>query len=180
MSKHKLQASQRNTILDDIAVEIGLRATVLLAAWWGGRNIVVPAARPDRSVIAQVIGVEATRRLSAAWGGEQLFIPRLNWLEEVRKARQAYNLRAHGFGIKEIGHLMVLTTREVENLVSVGRFAAEAVAMEGTGRRGAGLFDLEPPELREGAGGSGGRRKGKASAKAGEASENPAAGSEAA
>jgi len=153
MSNSRIAASHRNTVLDDLAAEIGLRATVLLAAWWGGKNIVVPTTRPERSVIAKVIGEHAARRLSAAYAGEQIFIPRLNWFEEVRKARQVYNLRARGFGIDEIAQIMVLTRREVEDMADVGRFATEAVALERGGRRGPLLYDLEPPKIRGGQGG---------------------------
>ncbi|WP_323017758.1 hypothetical protein [Castellaniella sp.] len=71
---NKLAASQKNTVLDDIAAEIEMRATILLAAWWGGRNIVVPDTRPEHSVIAKVIGEEAARRLSAVWPGAQIFV----------------------------------------------------------------------------------------------------------
>ncbi|KXA71076.1 hypothetical protein [Bordetella hinzii] len=162
MSNNKLAASQRNTVLDDIVAVIGLRATVLLAAWWGGRNIVVPDSRPERSVIARVIGEEAARRLSAAYPAEQIFIPRLNWFEEVRKARQVYNLRARGFAFDEIAQLMVLTKREVEDMAEVGRFAAEAVAMERADRRGPQLFDLELPQVRGGRGGQPSKRASRA------------------
>lgn len=153
MSTNRFAASQRNTVLEDIAAEIGLRATVLLAAWWGGRNIVVPSIRPERSVIAQVIGEEAARRLSAAYSGEQIFIPRLNWFEEIRKARQVHNLRARGFESDEIAKLMVMTRREVEDMSEIGRFAAEAVAMESADRGGPSLLDIEPPKLRGSTGG---------------------------
>lgn len=153
MSNNRIAASKRNTVLEDLAAEIGLRATVLLAAWWGGKNIVVPNTRPERSVIAKVIGEEAACRLSAAYPGEQIFIPRLNWFEEVRQARQVYNLRARGFAIDEIAQIMVLTRREVEDMADVGRFAAEAVAQENAGRSGPQLLDLEPPMVRGGQGG---------------------------
>lgn len=159
MSTNRFAASQRNTVLEDIAAEIGLRATVLLAAWWGGRNIVVPAARPERSAIAKIIGEEAARRLSAAYAGEQIFVPRLNWFEEIRKARQVHNLRARGFESDEIAKLMVLTRREVEDMAEIGRFAADAVAMEQTDRNGPPLFELAPPKLRGSQGGQTARRQ---------------------
>ncbi|CAM3794501.1 hypothetical protein [Castellaniella denitrificans] len=150
---NKIAASQKNTVLDDIAAEIGLRATILLAAWWGGRNIVVPDTRPEHSVIAKVIGEEAARRLSAAWPGAQIFVPRLTWFEEIRKARQVHNLRARGLAWPEIAQVMVMTRREVEDMGEIGRFAAEAVAQEKTGRIAAPLFELERPQVRGGRGG---------------------------
>lgn len=159
---NKIAASQRNTVLDDIAAEIGLRATILLAAWWGGRNIVVPDTRPEHSVIAKVIGEEATRRLSAVWPGAQIFIPRLNWFEEIRKARQVHNLRARGLEWSEIAQVMVMTRREVEDMGEIGRFAAEAIAQEKTGRRAPTLFELEPPKIRGGRGGQSSRRQARA------------------
>lgn len=155
---NKIAASQRNTVLDDIAAEIGLRATILLAAWWGGRNIVVPDTRPEHSVIAKVIGEEATRRLSAVWPGAQIFVPRLNWFEEIRKARQVHNLRARGLEWGEIAQVMVMTRREVEDMGEIGRFAAEAIAQEKTGRHATPLFELESPNVRGGRGGQGGKR----------------------
>lgn len=167
MSNNKIAASQRNTVLEDLAAEIGLRATVLLAAWWGGKNIVVPDTRPERSVIAKVIGEDAARRLSAAYAGEQIFIPRLNWFEEIRKARQVYNLRARGFAFDEIAQIMVLTRREVEDMAEVGRFATDVVAQERAGRRGPQLLDLEPPQVRGGQGGQPTKRE--RGAKAGKA-----------
>jgi len=132
----RLSASQRNTVLEDLSAIIGLRATVLLAAWWGGRNIVIPATRPETSVITKVIGVEATRRLSDAYGAEQIFIPNLNWFEEVRRAKQVHALRARGIPDAEIAQIMVMTRREVADMAEVGRFAAEAIALEKADRRG--------------------------------------------
>lgn len=158
---NKIAASQTNTVLDDIAAEIGLRATILLAAWWGGRNIVVPDTRPEHSVIAKVIGEEATRRLSAAWPGAQIFVPRLNWFEEIRKARQVHNLRARGLDWGDIAQVMVMTRREVEDMGEIGRFAAEAVAQESTGRRMPPLFDLEIPKVRGGRGGQASKKAAK-------------------
>lgn len=155
---NKIAASQRNTVLDDIAVEIGLRATILLAAWWGGRNIVVPDTRPEHSVIAKVIGEDAARRLSAAWPGAQIFVPRLTWFEEIRKARQVHNLRARGLDWADIAQVMVMTRREVEDMGEIGRFAAEAVAQEKTGRITPPVFELEQPKLRGGRGGQASRR----------------------
>jgi len=157
----RLSASQKNTVLDDLSALIGLRATVLLAAWWGGRNIVIPAARVDTSVIAKVIGIEATRRLSEAYGAEQIFIPSLNWFEEVRRAKQVHALRARGIPDAEIAQIMVMTRREVADMAEVGRFAAEAVALEKSDRRGClSLLELEAPQVRGGRGGPrGGQRK---------------------
>jgi len=150
----RLSASQRNTILEDLAALIGLRATVLLAAWWGGCNIVVPAKRPDTSVIAKVIGEAPARRLSEAFGGEQLFIPRMNWFEEVRRARQVHNLRSRGIPDADIAQIMVMTRREVADMAEIGRFASEAEAMEKSDRRGSlPLFDLTPPRVRGARGG---------------------------
>lgn len=150
----KIPASRSNTVLEDISAEIGLRATVLLAAWWGGKNIVVPTVRPERSVIAQIIGESATRRLSEVWGGEQLFIPRMTWLEEIRQARQVYNLRARGLTAHDISQIMLLTLREVEKLEKVGGFAVSAIANERGERKGnAALYEAEFPELSDGAGG---------------------------
>jgi len=152
----RLSASQRNTVLEDLSVIIGLRATVLLAAWWGGRNIVIPAQRPETSVIAKVIGVEATRRLSESYGAEQIFIPSLNWFEEVRRAKQVHALRARGIPDAEIAQIMVMTRREVADMAEVGRFAAEATALEKADRRGhLSLLELEPPQVRGGRGGRG-------------------------
>jgi len=154
----RLAASQKNTVLDDLSAIIGLRATVLLAAWWGGRNIVIPAQRPETSVIAKVIGVEATRRLSESYGAEQIFIPSLNWFEEVRRAKQVHALRARGIPDAEIAQIMVMTRREVADMAEVGRFAAEATAMEKADRRGClSLLELEPPQVRGGRGGPRGR-----------------------
>lgn len=150
---NKIAASQRNTVLDDIAAEIGLRATILLAAWWGGSNIVVPDTRPERSVIAKVIGEDAACRLSAVWPGAQIFVPRLTWFEEIRKARQVHNLRARGLDWDDIAKVMVMTRREVEDMGEIGRFAAEAVAQEKTGRIAPPLFELERPQVRGGRGG---------------------------
>jgi len=151
---NRLQSSQRNTILEDLAAVIGLRATVLLAAWWGGKNIVIPTTRPETSVIAKVIGESAVRRLSEHWGGEQLFIPRLSWFEEVRRARQVYALRMRGMHDGEIAQIMCLTRREVEDLADVGRFANDAEAMEKTDRKGTlPLLELAPAQIRGGRGG---------------------------
>lgn len=171
MKQGKPAAARSNTVLDDIAAEIGLRATILLAGWWGGCNIVVPASRPEKSRIAQVIGVEEAKRLTAVFGGEQLFIPRLTWLEEIRKARQVHNLRARGFSLKEISGLMVIPMREVENLAEGGRFAAEVIAGEMADRHGGdNLFELEPPHLKSTKGGPAGKPR----------TNNPAAGKRAA
>lgn len=151
---NKIAASQTNTILDDLAVEIGLRATILLAAWWGGNNIVVPATRPERSVLATIIGEEPTRRLAATYGGEQLFIPRLTWFAEIRKARQVYNLLKIGLGRDEVARVMVMTVREVDDMAKIGEFAARVVAHDGSHIDSS----VDEPDLRGGRGGKKPRR----------------------
>ncbi|WP_323017759.1 hypothetical protein [Castellaniella sp.] len=78
---------------------------------------------------------------------------RLNWFEEIRKARQVHNLRARGLGWNEIAQVMVMTRREVEEMGEIGRFATEAIAQEKTGRSVNPLFELERPQVRGGRGG---------------------------
>lgn len=156
---NKIVASQTNTILDDLAVEIGLRATILLAAWWGGNNIVVPATRPERSVLASIIGEEPVRRLSAIYGGEQIFIPRLTWFAEIRRARQVHNLLKIGLAREEVARVMIMTTREVDDMSEIGRFAAQVVAHEHTSRNVPPDYELDEPKLRGARGGKKPRRQ---------------------
>ncbi|WP_269497253.1 hypothetical protein [Castellaniella sp. S9] len=155
---NKIVASQTNTILDDLAVDIGLRATILLAAWWGGNNIVVPAMRPERSVLASIIGEEPARRLSALYGGEQIFIPRLTWFAEIRKARQVHNLLKIGLARDEVARVMIMTVREVDDMSKIGQFAAQVVEHEHTARRTPPDYELDEPKLRGGRGGKKPRR----------------------
>lgn len=141
-------AADYNTVLDDIAAVIGLRATMLLAGWWGGKNIVVPALRPEKSQIARVIGIQAAEKLSAAYGGEQIFIPRMNWMEEIRRARAVYALMQRGLSAREVSHIMALPQREVVNLYENGRYANDIYAHELAERQnGPQMIEPRDPEF---------------------------------
>ena len=137
----RIPRSRKNTVLDDIAAIIGLRPTLILCAWWGGKNIVVPAVRPERSLLGRVIGETAVKRLFEAYPGEQIFVPRLTWVSEIGHARQIYNLRKTGFDDDEIARLMVISIRRVKRLGEMGQVVEDLMALEEVSRPATDISD---------------------------------------
>lgn len=67
----------RNTTLDDLAAIIGFTATARLAAWFGGKNLYVPAEVAPDSVLVSLIGMSAARRLQKEFKRQWLAMPSL-------------------------------------------------------------------------------------------------------
>ena len=124
MDKPVIEAleADENTVLADLCAVIGMHRTLAIAAWWGGRNIVIPATRPRNTRIARVIGEDAAERLAQAFGGMQVFIPRMRWFSRINTARQAWAMHQRGFSLEEIERLLVLAPNDARNMVDMGRF----------------------------------------------------------
>ena len=106
----------RNTTLDDLASIIGLSATVRLAAWWGDKNLYVPAQPSEDQKLVALIGLPAARRLSEEFGREQIAVPSLHGLMiEQRNVSIYYDLCA-GESVKVIAGKNNLSERRVSQL----------------------------------------------------------------
>lgn len=106
----------KNTTLDDLSSIIGLSATIRLAAWWGGKNLYIPADPDGDMRLTSLIGLPAARRLTAAYAREHIAVPSLHGLMiEQRNVRIFYDLTA-GKSIKEIAQKNDLSERRVAQI----------------------------------------------------------------
>jgi hypothetical protein len=105
-----------NTTLDDIAGEIGFKATITLATWYGGKNLYVPAAPQNGSALAILIGTDQAKCLAAAWGGTTLAVPTMWAYEEARRNRLIASLVAQGMCSTQIGRDIGLSERRVQQI----------------------------------------------------------------
>lgn len=114
-----LQAT--NTILEDIAADIGFTATNSLIDWFGGGNLYIPAVATPDHPIAQVIGFSAMRRLVQMFEG-RVGNARNLWLnqgyerEQARRDRMIAALYACGKGTKEIMKIANMSERHVQQI----------------------------------------------------------------
>lgn len=108
--------ARTNTTLDDIAGEIGFTATVMLATWYGGKNLYVPAEPLDTSMVVRLIGMPAARRLASAWGGLMVAVPTMWQYEEAQRNRTIGALLIDGKGTKDIAGIMGMTERRIQQI----------------------------------------------------------------
>lgn len=108
-----------NTVLDDIATEIGFSATLRLAAWYGnssGVNLYVPPTAEAGQALVNLIGMSAAQRLAAAFGGEHLAIPLLTAYEDELRRRRIARLLAARHSWRDISNLEGITERRVQQI----------------------------------------------------------------
>lgn len=106
----------KNTLLEDIAAEIGYTATSTLCGWFGGRYVFVPATPSPEHKIARVIGPSAFRRLSAAFGGVTLFIPKDQAQRRARRNRIIFDMIVRGSNANNISTRIQISKMQVHNI----------------------------------------------------------------
>jgi DNA-binding NarL/FixJ family response regulator len=102
-----------NTVLDDICVEIGYTATNVLAAWFGGDYLKVPAAVTEEHPLTKAIGAAAMRRLVSAWGGKRLWVPTGHWHSVEARDKRIAGLIVNGMAPGQIAEETGLSIRRV-------------------------------------------------------------------
>lgn len=105
----------QNTILEDIAAEIGYTATAALTAWYGGRWMRVPVAADKEHVLAKLLGLPAYTRLVGAFADQRLFIPK-DSRQALRRQRQVYNMLSHGMSPQRAAEVLSITAAQVHNI----------------------------------------------------------------
>lgn len=104
-----------NTILEDIAAEIGFTATFKLVIWFGGRrtNIYVPEQPRKGQVLVSIIGLPAATLLSRRWPGRHLNVPTLHAFEVEVRRQEVHRLLSQGATVQETATSVGLTPRRV-------------------------------------------------------------------
>ena len=107
----------QNTMLDDIAAEIGFSATLRLVAWFGDDgNCYVPVEAKEGQLLPTLIGLGAARALSARWPGEHLSIPLLSDLDVTIRRGAIAKMLASGLTTREISHILRMSERRVQQM----------------------------------------------------------------
>lgn len=104
---------QANSILEDIAGEIGFGATNALVDWFGGSNLYVPENATENHPICHVIGMSCFARLIRMYGGESVTIPMDMQRDRARTNRLIAALLERGLGTKQIAKIAFMTERQV-------------------------------------------------------------------
>ena len=107
-----------NTILEDIAVEIGFTATMKLVIWFGGRRatIYVPEQAREGQVLASVIGLPAAARLSKRWPKKYLNVPTMMAFEVELRRQEVHRLLSGGATLEETAASVGITPRRVDQI----------------------------------------------------------------
>lgn len=105
-----------NTILEDIAAEIGLASTLTLIMWYGGSNLFVPSKVTPRHALAKLIGEAGMRALVNRWGNEWLYISTARAADRVGRSRILWERLSTGASSSEIAADLGLTRRRVEQI----------------------------------------------------------------
>lgn len=106
----------KNTLLDDIAAEIGYTATSVLAAWYGGRHLYVTTDPQKADQIAALIGRSAFERLVASFGGEVLAIPRNVLSSRYERWRTVFDMLTEGKSTREICDATGFSLPQIHNI----------------------------------------------------------------
>ena len=116
-------AVECNTILEDLAADIGFTATLKLSGWFGGGWLYVPKTADEGHEISKVIGHPAYKQLvkSVDAGGpaERFFyVPfdLTDMIDQIRKRRAVRDLLLEGRSPTHIGEAVGISTRQVYNI----------------------------------------------------------------
>lgn len=66
----------KNSVLDDLCPVVGYTATTVLAAWYGGTELYVPAEFKPDHILSKLLGDSAAKRLIAEYPAQYVFIPK--------------------------------------------------------------------------------------------------------
>jgi hypothetical protein len=105
-----------NTLLDDIAAEIGLNATHLLIDFFGGRSIYIPPIATSDHPIACLLGLKRFAILCREFGGGNLNVSEDYQRERNRRNALIRALLSHGMNSEETAHIVGLSDRQVDNV----------------------------------------------------------------
>lgn len=104
----------KNTLLDDIAAEIGYTPTAILSEWFGGEQLYIQVS-PDAR-IAALIGDRNAERLSKAFGGTVLAVPKNKNLQHVAVLRVVYDKLRKGKSVADVAESICFSVRHVLNM----------------------------------------------------------------
>jgi len=117
-----------NTVLEDIAAEIGFGATVRLAAVYGGSTIRIPIKCSDGHPLVKILGHTCVVRLAAMFPSpETLDVPNLAEFERWRKVKAVASLASRDVPKADIATLTAMSPRHVGNML---KLAAEVGLVE--------------------------------------------------
>lgn len=102
--------------LDDLAPVVGYTAARILAAWYAGRSLYVPALAREDHPLALLIGLPALRALCREYSGLQISIPSELEDDRFRRDRRIALLLLAGQTCAEVAEEMGLTRRRVEQI----------------------------------------------------------------
>lgn len=109
---------QHQLDLDDVCASVGYTATRVIAAWFGGRELLVPGTYQADHPLRFLIGDSALQALVRDLAGERLQIPHATHDERYRRERVVAELIAKGVSNDAIAQLLDLSSRRVEQLRS--------------------------------------------------------------
>ena len=123
-----------NTVLEDIAAEIGFGATVRLAAVYGGTTIRVPGKCADGHPLVKLLGHTCVARLAEMFPSpETLDVPKLVEFDRWRKVKAASSMAARGIRKSEIADMLVISQKHVGNLLKMSAESGVFVALKTSG-----------------------------------------------
>lgn len=104
---------QSNSMLEDMAAEIGYSATNALVDWFGGSTLYIPGQATEDHTICHIIGLPCFKRLVAMYGSTTITVPMDIHRDRARMKRLIGALFMKGTGAKEIAAVAYLTERQV-------------------------------------------------------------------
>ncbi|WP_281983003.1 hypothetical protein [Azonexus hydrophilus] len=109
-----------NTVLEDIAAEIGFGATVRLAAVYGGSTIRIPTKCSDGHPLVKLLGHTCVGRLAVMFPSpETLDVPNLAEFERWRKVKAVASLASRDVPKADIATLTAMSPRHVGNMLKL-------------------------------------------------------------
>ena len=131
----------RPSDLDDVCSVVGYTATRVLAAWFGGTNVMVPRQALDEHPLSLLLGASAYRALVREFAGHVISVPKADDEWRYYRDRVIAERFADGATPAQIAIEMNLTPRRVEqlrtDLVERG-WLRYASGYQGPARRGPG------------------------------------------
>nr|MBA4203221.1 hypothetical protein [Ralstonia sp.] len=104
--------------LEETCAVIGYENTRLVAAWFAGRVLWVPASyRPEHPLVV-LLGERAVRQLIEAYGGQRIGVPVSREDSRHRQDRAVAEMIAGGASVEAIAAFLELSVRRAEQIRS--------------------------------------------------------------
>jgi hypothetical protein len=107
----------KNSTLEDLGAVLGIKATLRLSIWYGGKNLYIPKQPLAYSKLVGLIGIEKAQLLCDEWPSQNLAIPTTAAYDGAIAEAAICLLRSRGTSNATIAVALGISARRVQQIV---------------------------------------------------------------